>query len=165
MKENSGAKMNSVHSNHQKHRTNLRTQTIKHTLRCLLGCNIGEMSGMILGNLFGLEMTQSVILAVVLAFVTGYAFTMIPMLKTMSIKQAAKVTVLGDTASISSMEVAENSIAFLIPGFIHATLTDAIFWLGLGILLPVGFLASFPIMYWAMKGEQKRSSAMSTHCH
>jgi hypothetical protein len=37
-----------------------------------------------------------------------------------------------------------------------ATLTDALFWLGLGIVLPAGFAVSYPAMYWAMRREQRK---------
>lgn len=150
---------------HAHHRQSLRRQTIKHTLRCLLGCNIGEGIGAAIGFLLGWNLTSTMILAVALAFTTGYAFTLIPMLKTMSLRQAAKVTILGDTASITSMEFAENSLVFVIPGFMHATMIDAIFWIGLGIILPAGFLASYPIMYWAMKREQQKDGLMQMHHH
>ncbi len=132
--------------------------TLKCTLRCLLGCNVGEVTGMIIGSLLSLDITSTIILAVGLAFATGYTFTMIPLLKTMSLRQAAKVAISGDTASITSMETAENSIAFLIPGFMAASLFDSMFWVGLGIMLPFGFLASYPIMYWVMKREMKHGA-------
>ncbi len=45
----------------------------------------------------------------------------------------------GDTTSIAAMEITENSLVFVIPGFMHAALTDALFWLGLGIILPAGY--------------------------
>src|SRR5215216_477452 len=119
----------------------LRWQTAKHALRCLVGCNIGEGIGAAI----------------------GYAFTIIPMLKTMAFRQAARVTFIGDTASITAMEITENSLAFVIPGFMDAALTDALFWLGLGIILPAGYAVAYPAMHWAMKREQKRG--MQTHHH
>jgi hypothetical protein len=86
------------------------------------------------------------------------------MLKTMAFRQAARVTVVGDTASIAAMEITENSLAFIIPGFMHAAITDALFWLGLGIILPAGYVVAYPAMYWAMKREQKRGG-ISAHHH
>ena len=139
------------------HRTkNLHKLTLKCTLRCLLGCNIGEVTGLVIGSLLSLGIATTIILAVGLAFTTGYAFTMIPLLKRMSLRQAVKVAVSGDTASITSMEFAENSIAFLIPGFMVVSLFDSMFWVGLGIMLPFGFLASYPVMYWMMKREMTK---------
>ena len=78
----------------------VRWQTAKHALRCLIGCNIGEGIGAAIGFMLGWDMISTLVLAVGLAFAVGYAFTIIPMLKTMPIRQAARVTVIGDTASI-----------------------------------------------------------------
>jgi Domain of unknown function (DUF4396) len=140
----------------------LRKETAKHTLRCLLGCNIGEGIGAAIGFVLGMDIVLTLILAIGLAFVMGYAFTMIPMLRTMSLKQAARVTVVGDTVSIAAMETAEISLALLIPGFMHAALTDVLFWMGLGIILPAGFAASYPAMYWAMGRGQQQGAKVST---
>lgn len=88
------------------------------------------------------------------------------MLKTMPFRQAARVTLVGDTVSISAMEITENSLVFLIPGFMHVGLTDALFWLGLGIILPAGYAFSYPAMYWVMKREQKKAEgAHAAHHH
>jgi hypothetical protein len=137
----------------------LRKETIKHTLRCLLGCNVGEATGAAIGLLLGWDIASTLVLAIGLAFAFGYLFTIVPMLKTMPLRKAARVAIVGDTASIAAMEVAENSIAFAIPGFMMAGLLDATFWLGLGLILPAGFAASYPAMYWAMKREQKGAHA------
>jgi len=145
-----------LHSHHNGN--SLRKETAKHTLRCLIGCNIGDGIGAAIGFVLGMDMTSTLVLAIGLAFAMGYAFTMIPMLRTMSLKQAAKVTVIGDTVSIAAMETAETSLALLIPGFMHAALTDALFWIGLGIILPAGFAASFPAMYWAMRRGQQQGT-------
>jgi hypothetical protein len=144
----------------------LRWATAKHALRCLIGCNIGEAAGAAIGFLLGWDMTSTIMLAVTLAFAVGYAFTIVPMLRTMSGRQAAKVTVVGDTASIAAMETVEILLAMLIPGFMHAGLTDATFWLGLGIILPAGYAVAYPAMYWAMKREQKKElMQQSAHQH
>lgn len=152
-----------INEHHHQHRASLRWATAKHTLRCLIGCNIGEALGAAIGFLLGWDMLTTMGLAVGLAFALGYAFTLVPMLKTMPLRQAAKVTFVGDTASIAAMEIVENSLVFLRPGFMHASLTDATFWLGLGIILPAGYAVSYPAMHWAMKREQKKGAAMAHH--
>ena len=148
--------------NHSKPKS-LRKETAKHTLRCLLGCNVGEATGAAIGYFLGWDVVSTLILAVSLAFASGYTFTIIPMLKTLSLKQAARVAIMGDTASIASMEFAENSLAFLIPGFMTSFLLDSIFWLGLGMMLSVGFVASYPIMYLAMKRAMQNGTKMHHH--
>lgn len=150
---------------HQHLQKSLKRETLKHTLRCLLGCNVGEAAGAAIGFLLGWDMYSTIALAVGLAFAAGYAFTMVPMLRTVPWRQAARVTVVGDTASIAAMEVAENSLVFLIPGFMHAGLLDSTFWLGLGLILPAGFAVAYPAMYWAMKRAQKKEEGARVHHH
>jgi hypothetical protein len=157
---NKSKKKATLHGYHKS--GSLRKETAKHTLRCLLGCNIGEGIGAAIGFVLGMDTDSTLILAIGLAFVMGYAFTMIPMLRTMSLKQAARVTVVGDTVSIAAMETAEISLALLIPGFMHAALTNVLFWMGLGIILPAGFAASYPAMYWAMGRGQQQGTKVST---
>lgn len=154
-----------THTGHRQHSGSLRWATAKHALRCLIGCNVGEGLGAAVGFLLGWDMFATLGLAVGLAFVIGYAFTIIPMIKTMPLRQAAKVTLAGDTASIASVEIVENSLVFAIPGFMHAGLTDAIFWLGLGVILPAGYAVAYPAMYWAMKREQKKRGTSLAHNH
>ena len=153
------------HSNRpmEKQGGSIKWATAKHALRCLIGCNIGEGVGATLGYLYGWDIATTLTVAVILAFTIGYLFTLIPMLKTMPFRQAAKVTVIGDTASIAAMETIENSLAFIIPGFMHSGPTESLFWLGLGIILPAGYAVAYPAMYWAMKREQKKGSMHHQH--
>lgn len=151
------------HANHGQHSLNLPKETAKHTLRCLLGCNVGEAIGAATGYFLGLGIITTLVLAVSLAFTTGYAFTVIPMLKTLPLRKAVRVALVGDTASISAMEFAENTVAFLIPGFMGAALFSTIFWAGMGIILVAGFAASYPIMYYAMKKAVQEGRKPSCH--
>jgi uncharacterized membrane protein len=142
------------------HGSSLRWATAKHALRCLIGCNIGEGIGAAIGFALQWDMYSTIALAIGLAFAIGYLFTIVPMLRTMPLRQAAKVTVVGDTASIAAMETVEISLALMIPGFMHAGFTDATFWLGLGVILPAGYAVAYPAMFWAMKREQKKRMQM-----
>ncbi|MEM3095133.1 MAG: DUF4396 domain-containing protein [Nitrososphaera sp.] len=148
--------MKEMHQHQHGGSSSLRWATAKHALRCLIGCNIGEGAGVAIGFLLGWDVTSTLVLAVGLAFAVGYVFTLILMLKTLPLRQAARVTVVGDTASISAMEFTENLLAFTIPGFMMASLTEPIFWLGLSIILPAGYVVSYAAMYWAMKREQRK---------
>jgi len=152
-----------THANHGQRSLNLRKETAKHTLRCLLGCNVGEMIGITAGHFLGLDVMTALVLAVSLAFTTGYTFTIIPMVKTLPLRKAVKVALVGDTASISAMEITENSVAFLIPGFMGAALLSATFFAGITIMLVAGFAASYPIMYYAMRKAVQEGKNPSCH--
>lgn len=129
----------------------MRKAAVKGTLHCLAGCNIGEAVGLGIGSYIGLGMLHTMSLGITLAFIVGYGMTIIPLLSSLGLRKAMKTAVIGDTASISSMEFAENLVAFLIPGFIGAGFLEPGFWMGFAIILPVGFLAAYPAMYYTMK--------------
>ena len=51
------------------------------TMHCLTGCAIGEVLGMAIGTGAPLGQRPTIALAVVLAFVFGYAFTLVPLVR------------------------------------------------------------------------------------
>ena len=51
------------------------------TLHCLTGCAIGEVLGIVIGTALGWGNGATTLVAVVLAFVFGYALTMLPLLR------------------------------------------------------------------------------------
>ena len=51
------------------------------TLHCLSGCAVGEVLGIVIGTALGWAALPTIGLAVGLAFVFGYAFTMVPLLR------------------------------------------------------------------------------------
>ena len=154
-----------AHDSSSSSSSSLRWQTAKHALRCLIGCNIGEGIGAAIGFMLGWDMISTLVLAVGLAFAVGYAFTIIPMLKTMPFRQAARVTVVGDTASIAAMEITENSLVFVIPWLFAYCANGCVILVKSGIILPAGYAVAYPAMYWAMKREQKRGGMQTQHHH
>ena len=51
------------------------------TSHCLAGCAVGEVLGLVIGTVLGWGNLETFALAVGLAFVFGYAFTMVPLLR------------------------------------------------------------------------------------
>lgn len=51
------------------------------TVHCFTGCAIGEVMGMVVATAFGWGAMASVIIAVMLAFLVGYSFTLIPLVR------------------------------------------------------------------------------------
>ena len=131
---------------------NIMKLAISATLHCLLGCGIGEVVGVIIGTYYGMTMTATMILAVILGFVFGFALGIIPLArKGFSFSKAFKIVLAAEGLSIAVMEAFEVMTELLIPGVMQAGLTDAIFWLGMGAALAVGFIAALPVNYIMIK--------------
>lgn len=132
------------------------------TLHCLTGCAIGEVLGMVLGTAWGWSNVSTIALAVVLAFTFGYAFTILPLVRVMSVKAAAALAFASDTASITVMEIVDNAIMLVIPGAMDAGLDDVLFWASLIFALVVAGIAAFPLNRWLIK--RGRGQAL-VHAH
>jgi hypothetical protein len=125
------------------------------TLHCLTGCAVGEILGMIIGNYFNIHNFGSIILSIFLAFVFGYSFSLIPLLKSgLSFIKALALAFASDTLSISVMEIMDNLIIYLIPGAMDAGLNTLLFWGSLFASLFVAFWTAYPVnMYLISKGR------------
>jgi hypothetical protein len=144
------------HAQHHAHaparaesRPSLNRLALSATVHCLTGCSIGEVLGMAIGTAMGLGNWPTVALAVGLAFVSGYALTMIPLLRSgMALGQALGLALASDTASIAIMEIVDNAIMLLIPGAMDAGLSDALFWGSLVLALVIAGAVAYPVVRW-----------------
>ena len=119
------------------------------TLHCLTGCAIGEVLGMIVSAAADLSNAVSVVLSVVLAFVFGYTLTIRPLLSHgLSFRRSARLALASDSASIATMELADNGFILLVPGAISAGLDTSLFWASLLVSLVVAFAVAFPLNRW-----------------
>ena len=72
----------SHHVQHAQHaRPSLNRTAWSATLHCLTGCAIGEVLGMVIGTALGWGTVATIALAVVLAFLFGYALTLLPLVR------------------------------------------------------------------------------------
>lgn len=124
------------------------------TLHCLTGCAIGEILGMVISTALHWPALPSIALAVTLAFLFGYAFSTIPLLRAgLPLKKALTLVLAADTISIAVMEIVDNGFIMLVPGAIHAGLDTALFWVSMALALAVAFIVAFPInKYLIAKG-------------
>jgi hypothetical protein len=89
-----------------------------------------------------------------LAFFFGYLLTSRSILKSgVTKKEAIKGALAADTVSISSMEIVDNVFIWLIPGAIHAGLSDWLFWWSLALSLLVAFIITVPVNRFMMAGS------------
>jgi hypothetical protein len=127
----------------------------KATLHCLTGCAIGEVLGMVIGTSLGWNNIQTIALAVGLAFIFGYALTMVGILKAgLNFKQALRVALAADTISILVMEIVDNGVMVVVPGAMDAGVASWLFWGALAFAFLVAFLVTTPVNKWLIsKGK------------
>ena len=136
------------------------------TLHCLTGCAIGEVAGMVIGTALGWGAGATIALAVGLAFIFGYALTMLPLLKTgMPLKQVAGLALAADTASITVMEIVDNGIMLAIPGAMDAGLDSLLFWASLAVALAIAAVAAFPVNRWLITRGRGHAVVHRHHAH
>jgi hypothetical protein len=135
------------------------------TLHCLSGCAVGEVLGMVIGTALGLSNGATIALAVALAFVFGYAFTMVPLLRTgMTLREAGRLALAADTASIAIMEAVDNLIMVAIPGAMDATLSQPMFWGALAVALIIAGIVAYPVNRWLI-GRGRGHAVVHAHHH
>ena len=133
------------------------------TLHCLSGCAIGEVAGMVIGTALGLSNGETIALAVVLAFLSGYALTMLPLLRAgYGLAAASRLALLADTASIAVMEIVDNLVMVAIPGAMDAPLDSFLFWGSLAVALAIAGVAAFPLNRWLI-ARGKGHAAVHAH--
>jgi hypothetical protein len=134
------------------------------TRHCLTGCAIGEVVGLLVAGAAGLTTEASIVAGIVLAFVFGYSFTFIPLLRGgMALGRAVGVTLAADTISIVVMEAVDNLVVLLVPGAMAAGLSDPLFWGSLAVGLVIAFAAAFPVNRWLITRGRGHALAHGGH--
>lgn len=119
------------------------------TLHCLSGCAIGEVLGMVVGTALGWDNLHTIMLAVALAFISGFALTALPLLRSgFGTARALRIALAADAASITVMEVVDNLLMLAIPGAMDAPLDSLLFWGSMAASLAIAGVAAFPLNRW-----------------
>ena len=130
------------------------------TVHCLTGCAIGEILGLAIGVTLGLGVWPTMILATLLAYASGFALGLRPLLRRgMSIPAAFRTIWLGEAISIGVMELAMNFADYHMGGVGAASVFTPVFWTGFAVAIPAGFLAAWPVNWWLLDRKIK------AHCH
>ena len=146
------------------HGASLNRVAFSATLHCLTGCAIGEILGLAIGTALGWGNLETIVLAIVLAFLFGYSFTVVPLLRSgLAFGAAAGIALAADTVSIAVMEIVDNAIVLLIPGAMEAGLDELLFWASLAAALAVAFVAAFPVNRWLIARGRGHAVAHSHH--
>ncbi len=128
------------------------------TMHCLIGCVIGEVIGLIIGVSLQLPTITTMILATILAFITGMwlASSSIVKHRKTTYLTAIKTIWIGESISISVMEIAMNGVDYFVGGVSAPSLFAPIFWIGLIAAIPAGYLSALPINYYLIKKNLKK---------
>lgn len=136
------------------------------TVHCLTGCAVGEVLGMVLATVLGWGNWASIGLSVALAFVFGYGLTLRSVLGAgVPVRRGARVAVASDTASIATMEVADNAFILIVPGAMAAGLSSGLFWWSLGISLVIAFVVTVPVNRWLIARGKGHAVVHELHGH
>ncbi len=145
--------------------TSLNRLAFTATAHCLSGCATGEVLGLVIGIALGWTTGPTIVLAVALAFLFGYAFTIIPLFRAgLAFGAVLKLAFAADTLSILIMEIVDNGMMLIIPGAMDAGLTSWVFWAALAVALLVAGAVAFPVNRWLIS-RGKGHAVVHKHHH
>lgn len=130
----------------------MKKMAIMATLHCLLGCAIGELIGLELGYLLGLETHWIIALSVALSFISGYAVSTIPLVRSgLKFWPSLKLVFAADTLSILTMTIVDNTMMVLVPGAMDKDLTHPMYWASRLLSFAIAFVVAVPVNYWLLR--------------
>ncbi len=127
------------------------------TVHCLTGCVIGEVAGLLIGVSLGLNVWLTMALATVLAYLSGFSLGVVPLMRRESLSFLAGLRVIwvGEVLSIGVMEIVMNAVDYAVGGMQAQSIFTGIFWLGIAVAIPAGFIAAWPVNFWLIKRNLK----------
>jgi hypothetical protein len=127
------------------------------TLHCLTGCVIGEFIGLAIGVSLGMTPWATIVLATTLAYVSGFSLGLLPLVRQgMPVMKALRTIWLGEAISIAVMEIAMNFADYHVGGMSANSMLDPMFWLGIAVAVPAGFIAAWPVNWWMLRRNIKK---------
>jgi Domain of unknown function (DUF4396) len=122
--------------------------------------------GVVIGTALEWGNFETIVLAIALAFLFGYSFTAVPLLRSgLALGAVLPIALAADTFSITVMEVVDNAIILVIPGAMEAGLGDGLFWGSLAFALAVAWVAAFPVNRWLISKGRGHALVHAHHAH
>lgn len=127
------------------------------TVHCLTGCVIGEVAGLMIGVTLGLSTFATIALATGLAYATGMTLGLLPVMKRERIGALAALRIIwiGEVISIGVMELVMNWVDYEMGGMAAPSIASWMFWRGILVAVPAGFLAAWPVNWWLLRRNLK----------
>ena len=148
---------NSHHAHHGHHGGGAFATSFHATVHCLTGCVIGEVAGLMIGVSLGLSAFATIALATGLAYLSGMTLGLVPVMRRQRIGMLAALRIIwvGEVISIGVMELVMNWVDYEMGGMAAPSVASWMFWRGILVAVPAGFLAAWPVNYWLLKRELK----------
>jgi hypothetical protein len=122
--------------------------------------------GVVIGTALGWRNFPTIVLAIVLAFIFGYSFTAVPLLRSgLALAAVIPIALAADTFSITVMEIVDNAIILIVPGAMEAGLSDGLFWGSLALALAIAWVAAFPVNRWLIARGRGHALVHAHHGH
>jgi hypothetical protein len=122
--------------------------------------------GVMIGTALGWGNFETIVLAIALAFLFGYSFTAVPLLRSgLALASVLPIALAADTFSITVMEIVDNAIILVIPGAMEAGLGDLLFWGSLAFALAIAWVAAFPVNRWLIAKGRGHALVHAHHAH
>ena len=112
---------------------------------------------MLIGVSLGFSPWQTIALATALAYASGITLGLLPVMKSRGIglAQAFRIIWIGEVLSIGVMEIVMNFVDYQMGGMTAPSVWTWMFWRGIVLAVPAGFLAAWPVNYWLLKRDLK----------
>lgn len=112
---------------------------------------------MAIGVTLGLGVWPTIALATILAYVSGFALGLLPVMRDQdkTFLQALKLIWIGEAVSIGVMEIVMNATDYAMGGMQVASIFEPMFWIGILVAAPAGFLAAWPVNWWLISRDLK----------
>lgn len=146
----------SEHSRHHRSASSFAT-SFHATFHCLTGCVIGEVAGLAVGVTLGLPVFATIALATLLAYASGITLGVVPVMRRerLGFLAALRIIWIGEVISIGVMELVMNWVDYEMGGMAAPSVLHWMFWQGLLIAVPAGFIAAWPVNYWLLRRNLK----------
>ena len=143
---------------HQHNSDNPIVTSAQATLHCLVGCVIGEVAGLLIGVSLGIGIWNTILLATFLGYVSGFTLGLVPVMRRQkkSFLDALKLIWIGEAISIGVMEIFMNAADYMVGGMQSGSVFTPIFWYGIALAIPAGFLAAWPVNWWLLSRDMKK---------
>ena len=117
-----------------------------------------ELGFLAIGVTLGIGVVATIALATTLAYISGFTLGLLPVMRRQNktFWQALKLIWVGEAVSIGVMEIAMHAADYAAGGMTAGSVLSPMFWFGIAVAVPAGFLAAWPVNWWLLNRDLKK---------